>query len=64
MSKPYLVVLTRAGISAESGLETFRDSGGLWEGLKITPAESPAAEGIKRLTGLLRRDPGEGSRPG
>ncbi|MFN8689822.1 MAG: Sir2 family NAD-dependent protein deacetylase, partial [Cyclobacteriaceae bacterium] len=27
-----LVVLTGAGISAESGLKTFRDSGGLWEG--------------------------------
>ncbi|RYF98726.1 MAG: NAD-dependent deacylase, partial [Chitinophagaceae bacterium] len=27
-----LVVLTGAGISAESGLKTFRDSDGLWEG--------------------------------
>ena len=27
-----VVVLTGAGISAESGLTTFRDSGGLWEG--------------------------------
>ena len=26
-----LVVLTGAGISAESGIKTFRDSGGLWE---------------------------------
>lgn len=30
-----LVVLTGAGISAESGLKTFRDSGGLWEGFSI-----------------------------
>lgn len=30
-----LVVLTGAGISAESGLKTFRDSGGLWEGYSI-----------------------------
>tara|TARA_B100000575_G_scaffold294600_1_gene311996 strand:- start:13145 stop:13816 length:672 start_codon:yes stop_codon:yes gene_type:complete len=30
-----LVVLTGAGISAESGLGTFRDSGGLWENYKI-----------------------------
>lgn len=29
---PHLVVLTGAGISAESGLKTFRDGGGLWEG--------------------------------
>ncbi len=28
---PHLVVLTGAGISAESGLSTFRDNGGLWE---------------------------------
>lgn len=27
-----LVVLTGAGISAESGIKTFRDSDGLWEG--------------------------------
>ncbi len=31
MSKKKLVVLTGAGMSAESGLKTFRDSGGLWE---------------------------------
>lgn len=30
-----LVVLTGAGISAESGLQTFRDSGGLWESYQI-----------------------------
>lgn len=30
-----LIVLTGAGISAESGLKTFRDSGGLWEGHRI-----------------------------
>lgn len=29
--KPKLVVLSGAGISAESGVKTFRDSGGLWE---------------------------------
>jgi NAD-dependent deacetylase len=33
--KPKLVVLTGAGISAESGIATFRDAGGLWEGYKI-----------------------------
>lgn len=31
----HIVVLTGAGISAESGLSTFRDSGGLWEGYDI-----------------------------
>lgn len=30
-----LVVLSGAGVSAESGIKTFRDSGGLWEGYKI-----------------------------
>ncbi len=30
-----LVVLTGAGVSAESGIKTFRDTGGLWEGHKI-----------------------------
>jgi NAD-dependent deacetylase len=31
--KKKLVVLTGAGISAESGIKTFRDSDGLWEGI-------------------------------
>lgn len=35
MKKKKLVVLTGAGISAESGLKTFRDSDGLWEGYAI-----------------------------
>ena len=38
-----LVVLTGAGISAESGLATFRDSGGLWEGHKIEDVATPEA---------------------
>ncbi|MEX1201780.1 MAG: Sir2 family NAD-dependent protein deacetylase [Ferruginibacter sp.] len=33
--KKHLVVLTGAGISAESGLKTFRDSDGLWNGYNI-----------------------------
>ena len=37
--KKKLVVLTGAGISAESGLKTFRDSDGLWEGYDVTEAE-------------------------
>jgi NAD-dependent deacetylase len=40
-SKKRLVVLTGAGISAESGLRTFRDSDGLWEGYDIYEVASP-----------------------
>ena len=36
-----LVVLTGAGISAESGIATFRDSGGLWEGHKVEDVATP-----------------------
>ena len=38
-----LVVLTGAGISAESGLRTFRDSDGLWEGYNVTEVATPRA---------------------
>ncbi|PWS29034.1 NAD-dependent protein deacylase [Pedobacter yonginense] len=38
-----LVVLTGAGISAESGLKTFRDSDGLWEGYNIHDVATPEA---------------------
>lgn len=37
-----LVVLTGAGISAESGISTFRDAGGLWEGYDVTEVASPS----------------------
>ena len=36
-----LVVLTGAGISAESGISTFRDSGGLWEQYRIEDVATP-----------------------
>jgi len=36
-----LVVLTGAGISAESGIRTFRDSDGLWEGHDVLEVASP-----------------------
>jgi NAD-dependent deacetylase len=36
-----LVVLTGAGISAESGVKTFRDAGGLWEGHDVMEVASP-----------------------
>ena len=38
-----IVVLTGAGISAESGLKTFRDSDGLWEGYDVTEVATPRA---------------------
>jgi NAD-dependent deacetylase len=38
-----LVVLSGAGISAESGLKTFRDSDGLWEGYEIEDVATPRA---------------------
>lgn len=36
-----LIALTGAGISAESGIATFRDSGGLWEGHKVEDVATP-----------------------
>lgn len=42
-SKRHLVVLTGAGISAESGLKTFRDSDGLWENYRVEDVATPAA---------------------
>lgn len=41
--KQKLVVLSGAGISAESGLKTFRDSDGLWEGHDVTEVATPEA---------------------
>lgn len=43
MPKKKLVVLTGAGVSAESGLRTFRDSDGLWEGYNVTDVATPRA---------------------
>jgi len=41
--KKKLVVLTGAGISAESGLKTFRDTDGLWEGFNVYDVATPDA---------------------
>ena len=46
--KKHLVVLTGAGISAESGLKTFRDSDGLWMGYNVEDVATPRA---------LKKDP-------
>lgn len=41
MSRKKIVVLTGAGMSAESGLKTFRDANGLWEGHDVMQVASP-----------------------
>jgi len=38
-----LVILSGAGISAESGIKTFRDSGGLWENHRVEDVATPEA---------------------
>lgn len=43
MSRKKIVILTGAGISAESGLQTFRDADGLWEGYNIYEVATPEA---------------------
>jgi NAD-dependent deacetylase len=43
LRKKKIVVLTGAGVSAESGLKTFRDSDGLWEGYDIEEVATPRA---------------------
>lgn len=53
MPKKKLVVLTGAGISAESGLRTFRDSDGLWEGYDVTEVATP--RGWKKNPELVLR---------
>ena len=43
MPSPYVVVLTGAGVSAESGLKTFRDNDGLWENHRVEEVATPEA---------------------
>jgi len=49
--KKKLVVLSGAGISAESGISTFRDAGGLWEGHNVMDVASP--EGWRKNPALV-----------
>ena len=49
--KKNVVVLTGAGISAESGLKTFRDANGLWEGHDVMEVASP--QGFSRNPALV-----------
>ena len=46
-----IVALTGAGMSAESGLKTFRDADGLWEGHDVMQVASP--EGWRQDPGLV-----------
>ncbi len=48
-----IVILTGAGVSAESGIDTFRDAGGLWEQHKVEDVATP--EGFKRDPDLVLR---------
>ncbi|WP_309648733.1 NAD-dependent deacylase [Nocardioides sp.] len=45
-----IVVLTGAGISAESGVPTFRDADGLWEGHRVEDVATPQAYDLKPTT--------------
>ena len=59
MSKKKIVVFTGAGISAESGLQTFRGNDGLWEGHRVEDVATPAAwlrdpETVQRFYNMRR----------
>jgi NAD-dependent deacetylase len=49
----HIVILTGAGISAESGIDTFRDAGGLWENHPIEQVATP--EGFTKDPELVHR---------
>lgn len=51
--KPKLVISTGAGMSAESGLSTFRDSGGLWDNYNVMDVAS--ADGFARNPELVHK---------
>lgn len=53
VKKPRVVVLTGAGISAESGLQTFRAADGLWEEHRVEDVATP--EGFLRDPALVQR---------
>lgn len=53
MGKPKLVISTGAGISAESGIKTFRDADGLWENYPVMDVAS--ADGFRRNPELIHR---------
>ena len=51
MTKQKIVVLSGAGISAESGIKTFRDADGLWEGHDVMEVASP--EGYRKNPAMV-----------
>lgn len=53
MTPENIVILTGAGISAESGIDTFRDAGGLWEKHSIEDVATP--EGFARNPDMVLR---------
>lgn len=53
MGKKKLVISTGAGMSAESGINTFRDSGGLWENYDVMDVAS--ADGYRRNPALIHQ---------
>ncbi len=64
MARKRVVVLTGAGISAESGISTFRDANGLWENHRIEDVASPIGfakdpETVLRFYNLRRAQLGE-----
>lgn len=70
--KQKIVVLTGAGISAESGIKTFRDSDGLWENHRIEDVATPEGWAAnpelvlefynQRRSQLLKVEPNDGHR--
>ena len=69
MRQRHVVVLSGAGISAESGLGTFRGAGGLWEGVPVKEVATPEAwekDPLRvlrfyneRIKGVLKAQPNE-----
>lgn len=53
MKSKKIVILTGAGISAESGIDTFRDAGGLWENHRVEDVATP--EGFAENPELVHR---------
>lgn len=51
--RTYVLVLTGAGVSAESGIPTFRDANGLWESHRVEDVASP--DGFDRDPALVWR---------
>ena len=49
-----IVVLSGAGLSAASGVPTFRDKGGLWEGQRVEEVATPGAWPVPRLSEAVR----------